>query len=273
MMRILKGWPLALTAGLLACAGGAGPRMSHVIVRLTDAPAPALASAQIWISKVYLIGQDGTSRFTITETPAEYDLLTLQNGVTALLGDALIPVGDYEQLRMIVDSARVTLASPTTFGNGTDTATMKVPSGPQTGLKVNFGGPVHIAPGQTDLVVDFDVLHSFVFLGTPDRPDGVLFMPVLHGVVADQSGSIAGTSSPASANGVIVATINSGADTIGTAVADPGTGAYLLAFLPPATYEVSDSATATGFATTPQHQTVTLAPGEHRTGVDFTLPP
>jgi hypothetical protein len=270
MMRIFKGWPLALTAGLLACEG-AGPSMSHVFVRLADAPSPALASAQVWISKVYLIGQDGTSRYTITETPAEYDLLTLQDGVTALLGDLLIPAGDYQQLRMIVDSARVTLAS-TTFSNGTDTATMKVPSGPQTGLKVNFGGPVHIAPGQTILVVDFDVLLSFVFLGPPDAPDGVLFKPVLHGVVADQAGSISGTSNPAAANGVIVATINGGADTIGTAVADPGTGAYAILFLPPATYEVSDSATATGFATTPQHQTVILAPGEHRTGVDFTLP-
>ncbi|HJQ65229.1 MAG TPA: DUF4382 domain-containing protein, partial [Gemmatimonadales bacterium] len=225
-----------------------------------------------WISKVYLIGQDGTSRFTITETPAEYDLLALQGGVTALLGDPLIPAGDYESLHLIVDSARVMLAPPTTFTNGTDTATMKVPSGPQTGLKVNFGGPVHIAPGQTDLVVDFDVLRSFVFQGPRDAPTSVLFKPVLHGVVADQAGSIAGTSSPAGANGVIVATINAGADTIGMAVADPGTGAYVILFLPPATYEVSDSATATGFATTPQHQTVILAPGEHRTGVDFTLP-
>lgn len=271
-MRITRMlWPTLATT-MLACESGAAPQMSRVTVRLTDAPAPALASAQVWISKVYLVGQDGTSRFTITETPAEYDLLTLQNGVTALLGDQLIPVGDYESLRLIVDSARVTLEAPTTFTNGTDTATMKVPSGSQTGLKVVFSGPVHIAPGQTDLVVDFDVLRSFVFLGPPPMPSGVLFTPVLHGVVTDQAGSIAGTSSPAGANGVVVATINSGADTIGTAVADPTTGAYAIQSLPPATYEVSDSATATGFSPTPQHQTVTLTPGEHKTGVDFTLP-
>lgn len=271
-MRIHKSWWPVFAATIAACEGGAGPQMSRVSVRLTDAPGPALASAQVWISKVYLIGQDGTSRFTITETPAEYDLLSLQNGVTALLGDQLIPAGDYESLRMIVDSARVTLEAPTTFTNGTDTATMKVPSGPQTGLKVVFGGPVHIAPGQTDLVVDFDVLRSFVFLGTPSSPSGVLFKPVLHGVVTDQAGSIAGTSSPAAANGVVVATTNGGADTIGAAIADPSTGAYAILFLPPATYEVSDSATATGFSPTPQHQSVTLAPGESKTGVDFTLP-
>ncbi len=185
MNRIFRAWALSLTAGLFACEGGAAPKMSHVSVRLTDAPSPALQSAQVWISQVYLIGQDGTSRFTITETPAEYDLLTLQDGVTALLGDQLIPAGDYQQLRLIVDSARVTLEPPTTFTDGTDAATLKVPSGPQTGLKVNFGGPVHIAPAQTTLVVDFDVLGSFVFMGPPEAPNGVLFTPVLHGIVAE----------------------------------------------------------------------------------------
>jgi hypothetical protein len=270
-MGISKGWSLVLAAGLAACETGAGPQTSHVFVRLSDAPSPPLSSAQVWISKVYLIGSDGTSRFTITTTPAEYDLLTLQNGVTALLGDNLIPAGDYQSLHLIVDSARVKLANDVTFTNGTDTATMKVPSGPQTGLKVEFGGPFHIAPGQTDLVVDFDVLRSFVFLGPMNAPRGVLFMPVLHGVVMDLAGSISGTSSPALANGVLVATINSGADTVATAVADPQ-GAYTLVFLPPATYEVRDSATATGFSSTPQKQAVTLGPGEHVTGVNFTLP-
>lgn len=259
---------LALVAGLAGCDSGVGTQMSHVYVRLSDAPAPPLASAQIWTSKVYLVGQDGTSRFTITETPAQYDLLALQSGITALLGDNLIPVGDYESLRLVVDSALVTLATPGLFANGTDTATLKVPSGPQTGLKVEFGGPVHIAPGQTDLVVDFDVSRSFVFTGPSGQPNGVLFKPVLHGVVTDQAGSISGTSSPASAKGELFA-IN-GSDTVATAQADPTTGAYTLMFLPPATYTVADSSTVTGHKATPT--TVPLAPGAHVTGVDFTLP-
>jgi hypothetical protein len=260
---------LTLAAGIAACDVGAGPQMSHVVVRLTDAPAPELASARVWISNVYLTG-GGNARFTITNTPAEYDLLTLQNGVTALLGDITIPAGDYAQLRLVVDSARVQLADGVTFSNGTDTATLKVPSGPQTGIKVEFGGPVLIAPGETDLVVDFDVLRSFVFQGPRTSPHGVLFKPVLHGVVADQAGSISGTSSPASANGMLFA-IN-GSDTVATALADATTGAYTLMFLPPATYTVADSATAAGFATAPQTRSVTVDPGQHVTGIDFTLP-
>lgn len=269
MMQMSKYWALTLAAGLAACEGGAGPQMSHVFVRLTDAPAPALASAQVWISKVYLVGSDGTSRFTITTGPStKYDLLDFQGGVTALLGDITIPAGDYDQLRMIVDSARVTLANGVLFSDGTDSRAMKVPSGPQTGLKVEFGGPVHIAPGQTSLVVDFDVARSFVFLGPSASPNGALFKPVLHGTVSDQAGSISGTSSPAAALGMLFA-IN-GPDTVATASADPGTGTYVLQFLPPGTYTVADSSTVTGHVA--PSQTVTVGVAQHVSGVNFTIP-
>lgn len=268
-MQMSRYWALTVAVGLAACEGGAGPQMSHVFVRLTDAPAPALASAQVWISKVYLVGNDGTSRFTITTGPStEYDLLDFQGGVTALLGDITIPAGDYAQLRMIVDSARVTLANGVLFSDGTDSRAMKVPSGPQTGIKVEFGGPVHIVPGQTSLVVDFSVLQSFVFLGPSASPNGVLFKPVLHGVVTDQAGSIAGTSSPAASLGVLFA-IN-GTDTVASALADPSTGAYALMFLPPATYTVADSSTVNGHKAT--NQTVVITPGLDTSGVDFTIP-
>jgi hypothetical protein len=268
-MKSSNYWMLALAAGLAGCQTSSGPQMSHLFVRLTDAPAPALASAQVWISTVYLVGSDGTSRFTITTGPStEYDLLDFQGGVTALLGDNTIPAGDYEQLRLVVDSARVTLAGGALFSDGTDSREMKVPSGPQTGIKVEFGGPVHIAPGQTSLVVDFDVARSFVFLGPGDSPNGVLFKPVLHGTVSDQAGSISGTSSPAAALGMLFA-IN-GLDTVATASADPVTGAYELQFLAPGIYTVADSSTVTGHKAASQSVTVGVA--QHVSGVDFALP-
>jgi hypothetical protein len=268
-MRTSKYWVPILAAALAGCEVSPGPQMSHVLVQLTDAPAPALASAQVWISEVYLIGNDGTSRFTITTGPStEYNLLDFRGGVTALLGDNTIPAGDYAQLRMIVDSARVTLANGVLFSDGTDSREMKVPSGPQTGLKVNFAGPIRIAPGETDLVIDFDVLRSFVFQGPPTSPHGVLFKPVLHGVVTDQAGSISGTSNPADALGVLFA-IN-GTDTVASTLADPTSGAYALRFLPPGAYTVADSSTVTGHLAPSQN--VTVGVGEHVTGVNFTIP-
>jgi len=156
-------------------------------VYLTDAPLGDVASATVTISKVYLIGgsEESGHRFTVTDTTAEYDLLTLQNGVTALLGSASIPAGDYTQLRLVVDQATITLVPGVTFLDGSSSQALKVPSGAQSGIKVNFAGPLHIEPGATNLVVDFDVSQSFVFRGDPSHPNGVLFTPVLQASLKD----------------------------------------------------------------------------------------
>jgi len=156
-------------------------------VYLTDAPLGDVASATVTISKVYLIGgsEESGHRFTITDTTAEYDLLTLQDGVTALLGSASIPAGDYTQLRLVVDQATITLVPGVTFLDGSSSQALKVPSGAQSGIKVNFAGPLHIEPGATNLVVDFDVSQSFVFRGDPSHPNGVLFTPVLQASLKD----------------------------------------------------------------------------------------
>jgi len=261
---------LACAAAIASCDGGAGPRMGQVVVHLTDAPMAGVGGATVWVSKVYLLGGGGggdeeSGPVTVSSSAAKYDLLKLQNGATALLGSALIPVGDYEQLRLVLDSARVTLAAGMTFADGSTSRTLRTPSAGESGLKVNFGGPVHVAPGQTDLVVDFDVSRNFVFLGDPTHPNGVLFTPVLHGGVMDIAGSISGISSPAAANGHLFAI--QGSDTVTSAVADATTGVYTLWFLPPGTYTVADSAVGNVTATTP----FTVGTAQHVTGVDFTL--
>ncbi len=176
----------ALTVAALAACDGTGPRYVTVSLRLTDGPSPEVASAQVWISRAYLVQAgdgEGEPTFTITSQPQSYDLLALQGGVTALLGTATIPVGDYAQLRLVVDSARVTLAAGVTFADGSSEHTLKVPSGMQTGIKVTFGGPLHLAPGQETVTVDFPVAENFVFQGPPGGPFGVLFKPTLHGTV------------------------------------------------------------------------------------------
>src|SRR5207253_2424919 len=83
------------------------------------------------------------------------------------------PAGDYTQLRLVVDQATITLVPGVTFRDGSSSQALKVPSGAQSGIKVNFAGPLHIEPGATNLVVDFDVSQSFVFRGDPSHPNGV----------------------------------------------------------------------------------------------------
>jgi hypothetical protein len=260
---------LAAALTLVGCSDSsnpAGPGTGTLTVRLADAPGEMIDSARIWISGVSIVGESGGPQVISSDT-ASYDLLALQGGVTALLGSAEIPVGTYSQLRLMVDSARITLKDPITFTSGSSTASLKVPSGSTTGLKVDLGD-VMVSPGETVLVVDFDVSRSFVFQGPPGGPMSASFKPVIHATVMDVAGSIAGTVSPASSKAGLYAI--QGTDTIATAAADTLTGAYVLRYLPPGTYSVL--ARADGYQDSVVDP-VDVGSAENVTGVDFTLTP
>jgi hypothetical protein len=239
--------------------------MGILTVRLADAPGEEVESAVIWISGVSVVGDNG--HFVISGEAASFDLLALQHGVTAYLGSAEIPVGTYDQLRLLVDSARVTLKAPVTFTSGSSSASLKVPSGSTSGLKVNLGN-VAVTPGETVLLVDFDVSRSFVFQGPPGGPKSASFKPVIHATVMDVAGSISGTVTPVSSMAGLFAI--QGLDTIATASADLLTGAYSILFLPPGTYSVR--ASAVGFQDGVVNG-VLVENSQDVTGVDFTLVP
>ena len=263
---------LAAVGLVAACSGSTErPGTGVLVVRLTDAPGEQIESAEVWISKVYLLtsGDSAGGRVAVSDTAAMYDLMDLQGGATALLGTVTIPVGDYDQMRLVVDSAQVTLKAPLTFGDGSSTKSLKTPSGQQSGIKVNFDAPVHVSAGETILVVDFDVSRNFVFTGPPGAPHGVIFTPVLHATAMDIAGSIAGTVGPASSKAQLFAIV--GTDTVASALADTTTGAYVLRYLDPRVSPFTVAATATGFTT--QTKTVPLRTAQDTTGVDFTLTP
>src|SRR5690606_38469390 len=103
----------------------------------------------------------------------------------------------------IVESAELTLAAGYQFEDGTTTQTLHVPSGSETGIKLKLrtadgdeGAGIDIRPGETVLVVDFDVSQNFVIQGDPETAAGIKsysFTPVLRAVVRDIAGSIAGS--------------------------------------------------------------------------------
>lgn len=189
-------------AGVSACTGeggmlvpsGEGP--PQVRIELTDLPSELLASAEVWISRVYLVGggQGQVDLFFDAEDPHHVDLLELRDGVRLdLTGDVEVPEGEYGQLRLVVDSARVTLADERTFTDGSTTRSLFVPSGAQAGIKVNLRNRDGTEPGEeeegalvleedtvTVVLVDFDVDRNFVFQGSEQAGfHGVLFTPVL----------------------------------------------------------------------------------------------
>ena len=179
---------LLALAALAACsASGMFDGAATIQVRLTDAPSDVIAAAEVSISSVRLLpgGEDGTfiELLAPEEVPATFDLLDLRNGVEALLAQKPVPEGTYQQLRLVVDGATVTLADGYAFQDGTTTRDLPVPSGSQSGIKVHLAEPLAADPGfVTVVVVDFDVNESFVMQGPPDATDdihGFLFTPSL----------------------------------------------------------------------------------------------
>lgn len=272
-------------------AGEGTPEAAILRILLTDAPADYIAAAEVDIGRVELLpadedgapivlSEDGTDGFV--------NLLDFQDAATMQLAEAEIDEGAYAQLRLIVEAARVSLVEGYAFRDGSTEMDLFVPSGAQTGIKLNLKGdddsPLYIVPGEMVLVLDFDVNRSFVLRGnfeTPAGVHGVNFKPTIrvtgHDVAASISGMVTATGLPEVAVGGLVVTAEPvdagevpGYQTMaGTAVTDE-TGAYTIHFLVPGTYEVS-VAVDEGLGTDPETRTVELGYSEEAMGVDFDI--
>ena len=199
-----------------------------------------------------------------------------------------VEAGTYTQLRLVVEAASVTLAAGYEFSSGGTSMDLTVPSGAQTGIKLNLsagdaegtGGGLEIVPGEMVLVVDFDVNESFVIQGNPSTPAGinsVSFKPTLRVVVNNVAASISGsvtTAEAAAIEGLVVTaepvsgtTLEPFQTVAATAMTDAN-GDYTIFFLVPGDYAVSLDA-GEGFMATPVD--VTVAASENATGADFVI--
>ena len=295
---------MTVAAGLLALTvaacdfGSAGPAVEEgdVRVALTDAPAEYIQSAWVDIGAVELLPQDG-SRFlepaeiTADGTDGMVDLLSLQDGSVAILGEASIPAGEYVELRLELDSARVTLESPYTFDDGSSTRQLSVPAAADSGIVLNTlpavndegnVGGIDIAIGQTILIVDFDVNRSFTLEGSPDSAGGITgaqLTPVLRiadgSETATISGNVVASSDTVPTTGLLVTArdfdppaTQTFQTTSPTALTGEN-GRYELNFVVPGTYEVFVE-TPAGFSASPDTVTVTIDPQQDEM-VDFDL--
>ncbi|MFQ6045958.1 MAG: DUF4382 domain-containing protein [Gemmatimonadales bacterium] len=283
MLRFLA-VPLAM-AGATACGDSTGTGAT-LTVALTDAADTLLQSAVVEIGEIQIIPASG-SPVTLSTDGGTHDLLALQGGVTADLATLDIDPGTYLQLRIVVSAATVTLKPGLTFNDGTDTKDLVVPSGAQSGIKINLDAAdgdaesegIDIVAGETILVVDFDVSQNFVVQGNADTAagiNGILFTPLLRATVRNVAGSIAGAvTTAADGSAVEGATVRAVQTQSGlmeelqtaeaTAVTDAA-GSYRIMFLAPGSYEV----TVDSLTTEPASRSVTVGEGEDVTGVDFT---
>lgn len=200
---------LALGALLLAiaCSDSTSPSGTKgmLVTRLTDAPFPTdqVKSVDVYVVRVDARQSDVTdadantalddqssaaSGWKTVATPNKsFDLLSLQNGIAAALGQASLPAGTYSGFRLVIDQSKssATLKDGTVL-NGGSTPGIKFPSAGESGIKILLADPVKIvANTETDLLVDFNVGQSFVLRGTTIEQNGLLFKPVISASVTN----------------------------------------------------------------------------------------
>ena len=166
---------------LAGCDGADGARGNATfVVRMTDAPFPfdTADSAVVAVRRVELrASDDSTDAVVLYDGPEVLlNLLDLRDGVDTTLALSTIPAADYGQLRLIVaPDARVVMNDGTVYP-------LRVPSGAQTGIKINLPDLDLGDRDTVDVLVDFDVERSFVTQGTPGSPQGLRFSfrPVLQ---------------------------------------------------------------------------------------------
>ncbi|NDP38428.1 MAG: DUF4382 domain-containing protein [Rhodoferax sp.] len=181
-MKLLRHSKLALggvlIAGLAACGGGGSASTDssgRLSLALTDAPACGYDAVNVTIEKVR-IHQNGNASDTdggwseIVLSPAlRVDLLKLQNGDLAELGELTLPTGSYNQMRLVLaDNAGANVLANSVVLTSDPTKAelaLKTPSGQQSGVKAKQFS-LTIAPNQlANFVIDFDACKSVVVAG------------------------------------------------------------------------------------------------------------
>jgi hypothetical protein len=162
-MKLLQSSKLALggmlVAGLAACGGGGGSASTDssgtLRLALTDAPACGYDAVNVTIQKVRVHQSDSANPddpngwSEIVLNPAlRVDLLKLQNGDLAELGEVTLPTGSYNQMRLVLaeNSTNPTVALANSVVLTSDLTktevALKTPSGQQSGVKAQKFWPI-----------------------------------------------------------------------------------------------------------------------------------
>jgi hypothetical protein len=166
-------------------------------LELTSAPATLITSVRVWISHAYLLKGDSLDSepqgrvhlFDDPASPLPVDLLSFGNGTTTTLGPFGVNEGTFRGLRVVVDSAFVTLEPGFTFEDGSRTGIFTIPetsSMSTSGVKVLLAGDLESRFGvTTTLLLDFDVETSFRLVGPDPATNGgtvrdLRFYPVIR---------------------------------------------------------------------------------------------
>jgi Domain of unknown function (DUF4382)/Carboxypeptidase regulatory-like domain len=313
--RTLRGPAAAMTAVLcaaaVACGGGdQSPQTGALTVSLTDAPFPfdSVARADLFVVRIDAkvadtdsaeadAGKDDDDSGAKNHDPSKgwvtvatprglINLLDLQSGKTMNLGTVTLPAATYRGFRLILDTDRssVTLKSGAVLTTSSSPG-IKWPSAGRSGIKIKLDQPFTVGGAGSEMVVDFDLGHSFVMRGSTISKNGLLFKPVIRATARELTGSISGTVRGASATGQVVSHATVEVLKAGTALGDTASanvvsttatddaGAFKAAFLMPGSYSLRITPPA---ASTTMHATlvssVTVTSGKDAPAGTVVLP-
>lgn len=198
-LRTLLLWLVAASALVIAgCGGGDASGTSATgsgTLRVSMTDNPACGFDHVWVTVNDVQVHTGASASANdpgwadvpVNPPERVDLLSLTNGVLFTLGQAPLPAGTYQQIRLILATNGSGAPANSVVPTGGSEQPLVTPSAAQTGIKIVRSFTV--APDTlSDLVLDFDACKSIV-----RRGNGTFGLkPVVTALPIVVSGSITG---------------------------------------------------------------------------------
>jgi hypothetical protein len=171
-----------------------GPAMAPTKVLLTDDPFPfdSVGSVNLYVSRIEASAHFDTSGpgnwVEVAAPQKTFDLLTLQQGTTAFVGQSMLDAGQYAAIRMTIDVDKSSIKYP----DGSDAVVHWPGSGSgEITIYALVEEPLAVAATGAEIVIDFDVGRSFLYrlLGVKEFH----MLPVLRAVNSAATGTLEGT--------------------------------------------------------------------------------
>ena len=270
VLRLLRPVLFALLPLLAGCGADfvyfatdhlSGAGTTTLIVAWRDAPADGAESVRVTLERVEVLGPEGTE--VLYEGRQVHDLLTLVNGVTAVVANGEIPAGRWDGLRFVLSSDEVGGAHTVTVGGVVHVLSFARPGA----WIVDVQHPMDLAEDEvTEVQVDFNVR-----LSVYEAAETWYLDPQLSAIDPTGAGGVSGTVRSTTGFVVAGATVSAqqGAwEILSTRAASDGT--YRLHPLQPGVYTIV--ATAPGLAPGVADD-VSVMLGVESGGRDLTLTP
>lgn len=196
-----------------------------VNVEMTDSPATFNALlVNIDRIDIHKSGASSDSGWeTIEDKPIQVNIMNLTNGQAKLIGSNAISSGNYDMIRLILGTGNKIVVGGQSYN-------LTIPSGAQTGIKINTN--LSVNGGKTsNILLDFNASQSIELTGNLNY----VLKPIINLVNPNTEGNIKGSVDPVSAKAAIIASNEQ--DTSAT-YADTTSGKFTIVGLKAGTYNV-----------------------------------